>query len=511
MSVDLGVRLLTLRCDALAEASTTTITDLVDYFEADLIYIIEEKLDMRIVSTVERTASCSVVYTRSSAVHTETVDGVTVSIVSSLDFIGGASTASGREIPEDVNYVICDEIQTSADSVTLDVSLDGLDHLARFQNRTDREVTFLTGPMEASYDFVWKADVDDESVRLPIRGLAPTRRQGGHELACISLDSGGRIAVSTTPADKFGLQSLSGVGKGTAPKLARNGYETRDDVAAATEQELREVQGIGESKAQSIRQSAHALSGDASSVSRTKLSRQQSIVRCSSISRPTALIRVSSGSSASMTLKQTSTSTSSIQNRREKTQAKPPESLLRGSQQKYDRTSLIAWNGHNFDFKHLSRFIRGHAPEYADYWSNSVFEYDLFDWAVRKRQRHPSPVGRTGLKMSLRLSGMGATRLLPPWMGNHWRRPSNGFSCPERARDQTGRPLGHTVRQTSVSWLQSTNRLLRRRPATSVPAFLLMKTPRRPDSWTSNNARRPRYRPQPDRPYDQSEGQQQQR
>jgi len=162
MSVDLGVRLLTLRCDALAEASTTTITDLVDYFEADLIYIIEEKLDMRIVSTVERTASCSVVYTRSSAVHTETVGGVTVSIVSSLDFIGGASTASGREIPEDVNYVICDEIQTSADSVTLDVSLDGLDHLARFQNRTDREVTFLTGAMEASYDFVWKADVDDE-------------------------------------------------------------------------------------------------------------------------------------------------------------------------------------------------------------------------------------------------------------------------------------------------------------------------------------------------------------
>jgi len=144
MSVDLGVRLLTLRCDALAEASTTTITDLVDYFEADLIYIIEEKLDMRIVSTVERTASCSVVYTRSSAVHTETVDGVTVSIVSSLDFIGGASTASGRDSREDVNYVICDEIQTSADSVTLDVSLDGLDHLARFQNRTDREVTFLT-------------------------------------------------------------------------------------------------------------------------------------------------------------------------------------------------------------------------------------------------------------------------------------------------------------------------------------------------------------------------------
>jgi len=122
-----------------------------------------------------------------SAVHTETVDGITVSIVRSLDFIGGASTASGQGIPDDVDYVICDEIQTSADSVSLDVSLDGLEHLARFQHRTDREATFLTGAMEASYDFVWKADVNDESVRLPVRGLAPTRRQGAPELACISL------------------------------------------------------------------------------------------------------------------------------------------------------------------------------------------------------------------------------------------------------------------------------------------------------------------------------------
>jgi len=83
-----------------------------------------------------------------SAVHTETVDGITVSIVRSLDFIGGASTASGQGIPDDVDYVICDEIQTSADSVSLDVSLDGLEHLARFQHRTDREATFLTGAME---------------------------------------------------------------------------------------------------------------------------------------------------------------------------------------------------------------------------------------------------------------------------------------------------------------------------------------------------------------------------
>lgn len=73
--------------------------------------------------------------------------------------------------------------------------------------------------MEASYDFMWKADVDDESVRLLIRGLAPTRREGASKLACISLDSGGRIAVSTTPADKFGLRTLSGVGKGTLVRV----------------------------------------------------------------------------------------------------------------------------------------------------------------------------------------------------------------------------------------------------------------------------------------------------
>ena len=126
MAGDLGVRLLALRCDALVDATTTAIEDLVDYFDADLIYIVDEKLDIRTVSTVQRTASCPVIYTRGSAVHTETVDGITVSIVRSLYFIGGASTASGQEIPDDVDYVICDEIQTSADSVSLDVSLDGL-------------------------------------------------------------------------------------------------------------------------------------------------------------------------------------------------------------------------------------------------------------------------------------------------------------------------------------------------------------------------------------------------
>jgi len=433
MSVDLGVRLLTLRCDALAEASTTTITDLVDYFEADLIYIIEEKLDMRIVSTVERTASCSVVYTRSSAVHTETVGGVTVSIVSSLDFIGGASTASGREIPEDVNYVICDEIQTSADSVTLDVSLDGLDHLARFQNRTDREVTFLTGAMEASYDFVWKADVDDESVRLPIRGLAPTRRQGAPELACISLDSGGRIAVSTTPADKFGLQSLSGVGKGTAPKLARNGYETRDDVAAATEQELREVQGIGESKAQSIRQSAHALS-------------EGCVIRLTDETVPAAeysplfidietdglnpsiiwLIGVydpETDEYVDFIDTEPSRENPGKATREFVAWLQPASTIARPSSRGTATTSTSNTSADSSEDTHRSTQTTGRTP-----YSSTTCSIGLCE-----KTTPSSPVGRTGLKMSLRLSGMGATRLLPPWMGNHWRRPSNGFSCLQSA------------------------------------------------------------------------------
>ncbi|WP_415383031.1 ribonuclease H-like domain-containing protein [Halosimplex sp. TS25] len=384
MASDPGVRLLALRCDALADASTNAIADLIDYFDADLIYIIEEKLDMRTASTVERTASCPVIYTRRSAVCTETIDDVTVSIVSSLDFVGGASSASGHGIPDGADYVICDEIQTSADSVTMDVSLDGLEHLARFQHRTDREATFLTGAMEASYDFVWKADVDDESVRLPVRGLAPTRRQGAPELACVSLDSDGRIGVSTTPADKFGLRALSGVGKGTAPKLAQNGYETRDKVAAATERELREIRGIGESKAQSIRQSAHALS-------------EGSVIRLTNESVPAAEY-----SPLFIDIETDSLNPSIIwligvydpeadeyvdfidREPSRDNPGKATREFVTWLASEYDRTSLIAWNGHDFDFKHLSRFIRGYAPEYADYWSDSVFEYDLLDWAVRK-------------------------------------------------------------------------------------------------------------------------------
>ncbi|AXR76128.1 ribonuclease H-like domain-containing protein [Natrarchaeobaculum sulfurireducens] len=384
MTGDSGVRLLALRCDALAEATTTAISDLVGYFEADLIYIVEEKLDMRIVSTIERTASCPVVYTRRSAVHTEKIEGTTVSIIRSLDYIGGASTASGQSIPNDADYVICDEIQTNTDSVTMDASLEGLEHLARYQHHAAQDTTYLTGTMEASYDFVWYANVDGESVRLSVRGLAPNRRQGEPELACFSLGPDGHIAVSTTPANKFGLRALSGVGGETAQNLAQNGYKTRDDVIAATERELQKIRGIGESKAQSIRQSAHALS-------------KGCVIRLTNEAVPAAeytplFIDIETDSLNPSIIwligvynPESDEYVDFIDKEPSRDNpGKATREFIAWLASEHDRPSLIAWNGHDFDFKYLSRFIRGHAPEYTDYWTDSVFEYDLLDWAVRK-------------------------------------------------------------------------------------------------------------------------------
>jgi uncharacterized protein YprB with RNaseH-like and TPR domain len=384
MAGDLGVRLLALRCDVLADTTRTAIGDLVDHFDPDLIYIISEKLDMRTVSKVELAASCPVIHTRQGAVHTETIGGISVSLVSSLDFIGGASSASEKEVPSESDYVICDEIKTSRDSVTIDASLNGLEHLARFQHRTSREITFFTGSMEASYDFVWEANVNGENVHVPVRGLAPTRRQGTPELACVSLDADGRIAVSTTPGDKFGLKALAGVGEGTAPKLARNGYETREDIAAATEQDLREVQGIGESKAQSIRQSAHALSKGYvirltnETLPAVEYNRLFIDIETDSLN-PSIIWLIGVYDPESDEYVDFVDTDPSQDSPGEATQE-----FVTWLASEYDRPSLIAWNGHDFDFKHLSRFIRGHAPEYADYWSESVFKYDLLDWTVRK-------------------------------------------------------------------------------------------------------------------------------
>ncbi len=50
----------------------------------------------------------------------------------------------------------------------------------------------------------------------------------------------------------------------------------------------------------------------------------------------------------------------------------------------YDEPVLAAWNGYEFDFLHLERFVARYAPEYREYWTEHVSTVDPYDWAIRR-------------------------------------------------------------------------------------------------------------------------------
>lgn len=382
-----GVRLLGLRCDALAGTGTDVVEDVLSYFDPDLVYVVREQSDMRVVSRLRRACDRPVVNGGGPAgVRVETVGGVTIAFAGAVDFVGGAETADGETVPGDADYVVCDDLRPTQDAVAMEATLDGRDHAARYQARRDADgdATFLTGALPASYDYVWRATVDGEAVRIPVRGVAPLPRSGAPELACLTCDSAGRVAVASAPADRFGLRALTDVGETTARRLEAAGYGTRRDVASASEADLRAVRGVGDATARTMRDSARALA-------------EGRVVRRTGASLPAAgydplfvdietdglnptiiwLIGLyDPGRDEYVDFVDTDPSTDDP--------GRATRAFVEWLAAEHDRPSLVTWNGYGFDFEHLDRFVARYAPEYAEFWGEEPFRYDLYDWAVRQ-------------------------------------------------------------------------------------------------------------------------------
>jgi uncharacterized protein YprB with RNaseH-like and TPR domain len=307
---------------------------------------------------------------------------VTIAFTRSADGISSATTATSEAVPDNATYIVCDELQMSPDAVALETTLDGLDDIAQHQAHTDGETTFLTGALPASYDYVWQAEVDGIAVRLSVRGLAPLRRSGAPELACLTCDTDGRVAITSAPADRFGLQALSEVGSTMAQRLTDNGYTTRADVAAAPKQELTAIHSIGDSTARTMHQSARALAeGDVV---------RQTDATVPAADYPPLFVDIETDGLSPTIIWLIGVYDPERDEYIDFIDTEPSRdepgtatrAFITWLAAEYDRPSLMTWNGYNFDYKHLTRFIAGHAPEYTEYWDESVFTYDLYDWAV---------------------------------------------------------------------------------------------------------------------------------
>ncbi len=372
-----GADLLALRCDAVADLTDAALRDALEYADPDLVSVVRESSDVRVVSRVRRAADLPVVSTAGPAeIRTETVAGTS--------FVFAPSASLLADAP-DADYVVCDDIAPTTDAVALEATLAGRDAIARYRARSSREPTFLTGALPASYDHVWSGTVDGESIRLPVRGVAPLERSGAAELARLTCDRSGSVAVSSVPADRFGLGALSGVGPTTARRLREHGYETRAAIADASESALRAIDGIGPSTAREIVTSARAFADGR--VVRTTAEplppTGDATPLCVDIEtdglRPTVIWLIGVYDPAR---DEYVDFVDTAPSREEPGRA--TREFVSWLAAEYDEPALIAWNGHGFDYEHLERFIARYASEYRAYWRDHVSTHDPYDWAVRR-------------------------------------------------------------------------------------------------------------------------------
>jgi uncharacterized protein YprB with RNaseH-like and TPR domain len=377
-----GAELLALRCDAVSDLDATALRDVLEYFDPDLVYVVRESSDVRVVSRLRRAFDGPVVAASGPAdVRTETVAGVSFVFSNSAALLDDASADAST-----ADFVVCDDIEPTTDTVALEATLAGREPLAEFAARASGSPTVLTGSLEASYDHVWDVAVDDQPVGLPVRGVAPLRRSGAAELACLTCDRGGSVAVSSVPADRFGLRALAGVGPTTAARLRENGYETRGAVAEAAEADLRSLSGIGTATARDLVQSARALA-DSQVIRRTGEAVPPAAGSATPLFvdietdglQPTIIWLIGvydPGHDEYVDFVDTDPS-------RDEPGAATRE-FVSWLAAEYDSPSLVAWNGHGFDYEHLERFVASHVPEYHDFWRDHVSTYDPYDWAVRR-------------------------------------------------------------------------------------------------------------------------------
>ncbi|WP_222918146.1 ribonuclease H-like domain-containing protein [Natrinema sp. SYSU A 869] len=382
MSEEAGAELLALRCDAVANRGDAALRDVCDYFKPDLVYIVRESSDVRVVSRLRRAFDGPVVSAAGPAdVRTETAADVSFAFASSAALLENA--------PNDAlsaEYVVCDDIEPTTDAVTLEASLAGREPLIRYSAQAGGSPTVLTGALEASYDHVWEATVDDDPVGLSVRGVAPLRRSGAAELACLTCDPQGSVAVSSVPADRFGLQAVAGVGPTTAERLRSNGYDTRAAVAEASETDLCSITGIGASTAQEIVHSARALAES------RVIRRTVEPVPPSPDAATPLFVDIETDGLQPTVIPLIGVYDPDRDEYVDFVDTDPsreePGTVIREFVSwlaaEYDSPSLVAWNGHSFDYEHIARFVARYAPEYHDFWRENVSTYDPYDWAVRR-------------------------------------------------------------------------------------------------------------------------------
>lgn len=364
---------------ALTRLTHEQFADSIRFVDPDVIVLTEPQHEYRLRQLAPEDCAIATVggyATRGVEMHTNGSVGLVV-----VDGIDGLSTlppavrdgslTSGGEL-----YLISDLLSIDIDLTRLQTSLDGREAYedALRRRSLDGSYTHLSTNANPSYRSEW----DELLVQGVMPGANVRRGQQRSGLAHVQLHADGVVSTRTFTPDEFGLRALDQVGRTRAETLREAGFDSREDLAAASLTEIRDLPGFGQSTAETVIRSATAMvEGEVRRFADDGFPRADPVfvdIETDGLS-PTmvwligVLDRKGSESYLSFIARDPDT---------------PGEAVTEFMSWLADSVAdrpVVAYNGYGFDFPVLEEHIERHCPEYLDAWQDQWL-FDPYRWAT---------------------------------------------------------------------------------------------------------------------------------
>ncbi len=352
-----------------------SMNDLVEYYEPDAIFIIDEAdadIDFRDVRT-RFDPVCFYPARENKRIRHVPINGIDFIVIDGVDNLDVAKEIEkmGAVDTDDTIFLVTTDIDIQLDTTNLSASLVNQEAYRKHAGDTEGKYVYITGSLPSNYRQEWGT--------MAVQGAKPQEIQGGLAIPRLTCFSDGRVGVKTLESHKLGLRALEGVGRRTVEKLEKHGYNTRTDVAKATREELKEIYGIGE-------KTSNRLWYHSRSIQKNAIRRRNNNpvpgekpvfinIETDGVS-PSVIwhICVYDGEEQEYKIFYAKTPDD---------KAEVIQSFISWYTANATDQTIISWKGWEGDYHHLTRFIQEYAPEYGGVWKKAN-KRDLYFWTVEQ-------------------------------------------------------------------------------------------------------------------------------
>lgn len=186
------------------------------------------------------------------------LEGWNVAVAGSAAALSRALATAGDGSAADAlpEVVVTDALGLHVDPTALSTTIEGREALDALEGSRPQDVSRVGAPVVISTGL--PAGYRNRVAGARVLGVGDADETGPGALSILELREG-RVLVETLSEDRLGLQAVREVGATRAGTLRRAGFDTRGAVAEAPLAELRDLDGFGESVSSTIHASARAI------------------------------------------------------------------------------------------------------------------------------------------------------------------------------------------------------------------------------------------------------------